>query len=145
MTVSRSLSIHQFVQERIIYFVITSTRHYFFSQNSYFLRDKQPPTMPPPPAIKRIKPSLKLDECGTEPYRKSFTVYLLWVQDSTISCFQDRNDLRNHTMNKKHFGLWEKWAKFQNKAQKSWFMLYSADPWRRQESWCAFVQQWNFK
>lgn len=78
MTGTWSLSIHQLFQERIIYFVITSNQHYyFFLKESHFLHDKQPPTMPPPPAIKTINPSLKLDGCGTGPYRKSFTAYLL--------------------------------------------------------------------
>ena len=71
-------------------YIITSTQHYFFFlKESHFLHDKPPPTMPPPlpPAIKAINLSLKLDGCGTGPYRRSFTAYLLWGKENTISCF----------------------------------------------------------
>ena len=71
-------------------YIITSTQHYFFFlKESHFLHDKPPPTMPPPPppAIKAINLSLKLDGCGTGPYSRSFTAYLLWGKENTISCF----------------------------------------------------------
>ena len=71
-------------------YIITSTQHYFFfSKNpTFYMINHHPPCPPPtPPAIKTINLSLKLDGCGTGPYRRSFTAYLLWGKENTISCF----------------------------------------------------------
>ena len=71
-------------------YIITSTQHYFFfSKNpTFYMINHHPPCpLPTPPAIKTINLSLKLDGCGTGPYRRSFTAYLLWGKENTISCF----------------------------------------------------------